>query len=78
MSSIKTFSIFEKGKTSKLKVINKKMEKDGFLKEFFNSEIPINASLSVSTEYRTYRPLFYPRRRLGAVSIGGKIFIIFL
>ena len=66
MPNIKTFSIFEIGetycKTSKLKVINKKMKKDGYIEGFLNSELPIKASLSVSTEYRSYRPLFYLRR----------------
>jgi len=38
------------------------MEKYGFIKGFFNRELPIKAFLSVSTENRSYRPLFYPRR----------------
>ena len=38
------------------------MKKDGYIEGFLNSELPIKASLSASTEYRSYRPLFYLRR----------------
>ena len=53
------------------------MKKDGYIEGFLNSELPIKASLSVSTEYRSYRP-FFIFRELGTFSIDGKIFIIFL
>ena len=54
------------------------MKKDGYIEEFLNSELPIKASLSVSTEYRSYRPFFFIFGELGTFSIDGKIFIIFL
>ena len=54
------------------------MKKDGYIEGFLNSELPIKASLSVSTEYRSYRPFFFIFGELGTFSIDGKIFIIFL
>ena len=41
------------------------MKKDGYIEGFLNSELPIKASLSVSTEYRSYRPFFLSSENLG-------------